>query len=111
MTSEKYPDVEGGSFNLVVGPEEPVVHPAITELLLALESPGSASDLSERLGISRGAVVKRIFNARNKGFQINLSSNGVYWNAGDSPSMCQKCGKRMSKYNKQKICFSCQMCP
>jgi biotin operon repressor len=102
------PRIEGGSTNLQVGPPHVEVNPSVLELIAELDSPRSADELAERLGISRSAVVKRIFSARKSGFQINLTRDGLYWKD-SSARVCKRCGKELSRYNKKKTCFSCQM--
>jgi biotin operon repressor len=108
MPELRSPYIEGGSFNFQVGPKPGGPTEAISRLLEALDSPRSAVELSETLGITVSAVRRRIFSARKSGNYINLTSDGLYWKE-TGPRSCSRCGNILSRYNKNKTCFSCQI--
>jgi len=80
---------------------------ATSELLEALRSPKTAAELSNALGITIGAVRRRIFSARKSGYSVHLTRDGLYWRE-SSQRYCHKCGQKLSRYNKSATCFLCQ---
>jgi biotin operon repressor len=85
------------------------VSKSVEELVDILRSgPRSADDIAADLGISRSAAIKRVFSARQEGFNINLCSKLYRLIGGDRT--CPQCGKKLSQYNKTGFCFNYPDC-
>lgn len=106
--SPNYGGMLSGSRLYCVGEVPEVVVPvSVSELVAVLGTgPKTADEMAEALGISRNAVIKRIFYARKCGFHIILSSH-LYRLAHGEKRTCAKCGKELSAYNKSDVCFAC----